>query len=199
LVEVVVALVISAILISAVSALLISGTNLFSHTANRDLDENTAASMLDFIKKHLRNADSISVVAPNDLQTALNGNHAVLYVGDANGVPTAQGYLWMKRAGDAPNSSVNLFGNEFYHGRKAALIYTVDRVDAGHPKAVTIKVVLFDGNKEIVRRTASIQLINSLISSSQANSPPLPADAGIAYYDPPTTPLILEVRKSASP
>lgn len=194
LVEIVIALVISTILISAVSALLISGTNLFSHTANRDLDQNIAASMLDSIKKQLRYADSISVIAPNNLQTTLNGKHTVLYVGDENGVPAAQGYLWMKRAGDAPGSSINLFGGEFYHGRKTALIYTVDRVDAGHPKAVTIQVAISDGSKETVRRSASIQLINSLPAGTQANLPPLPTEVGAVYYDPPTSALILEVQ-----
>jgi prepilin-type N-terminal cleavage/methylation domain-containing protein len=210
LLEVLVTLVISSILIAGTSMLIISGSNLFSHTATRNQDDLLAKSILNVVGGQLIYAASVQALPPStNLQALLQEDGTVIYVGDHLGdLATGPGRLWFKQNDQASGTSVMLFGEIVYHGRYISLNYRVDQVKLNHEKAVSLTVQVYDQNGEMTcERSRSLNLMNAVTSGEllegdtdgekiQSMAPPRPADMG-SYPATAGQPLILSIREIA--
>jgi hypothetical protein len=201
LVEIIVAFVIAAILISASSALIISSTNLVAHATNKTMDESIADAVLTLTTQQLLYALSVSVVSPDDsgaVSAALASDRTVVYIGDESGAVASggRGVLWFKRFDAGASERINIFGASFYHGRSIALQYRVDRVAANETKAVTATVLIYNREGEqTLKRSTSLQLLNAQTTDASTMLPPLTDDTGRIYYDPPAKALILAIEE----
>ncbi|MDR0357281.1 MAG: prepilin-type N-terminal cleavage/methylation domain-containing protein [Clostridiales Family XIII bacterium] len=197
LVEVIVTFVILGILIVVSSGLIISSSRLTAHTADRATNSSVADAALDFVAGQLLYAPAVTVIpqnATNEFNAALAGERAVVYTGDASGAvaTNGKGMLWFKRA-DA-SSAINLLGGSFYHKRLISLQYRVDKVENNKPKAVTLTVFIYNQDGELtLKRSTSLQLLNTQASGAAIKAPPYDVDEGEIYHDPPTQALILEI------
>ncbi|MDR2156919.1 MAG: hypothetical protein LBO81_03960 [Clostridiales Family XIII bacterium] len=202
LVEIIVTFLVAAILIAASSALIISGTNLVAHTTNRAMDEAVADAALKLTSRRLLYASAVSVVEPGDpkdFNAALTENKTVVYTGDESGNAAldGKGMLWFKRFDAEAEAKINIFGVSFYHGRRIALQYKVDRVRENMPKAVTVTVLVYnrEGERTLTKST-TVQLLNAQTTDVSTMQPPLVDDAGKLYYDPPDEALILAITEA---
>jgi prepilin-type N-terminal cleavage/methylation domain-containing protein len=202
LVELIVAIVISAIVIAAAGSILISATNLIAHNTNRQTDITLAETILDFASEEMRLADGVEALeSPNsgDLSATFIPGYTVIYVGNATGTPAEKGLFWFKGASwPSSTAAENIYTETFYQGRSISIGYEVTQgptYDAEGictaPAAVTLTVTVYNASgAESVTRSRSFSLLNL----KNPSKPPLTADSGKTY--PQTYPLVLKIETS---
>jgi hypothetical protein len=98
-VELMIASLLAIILVVMTAGLIFAGSGLFSRTADRNLNDQRAESILELLDKHLRYASEIRILSrspPDEMIHALAGRETVIYVGDETGVVKDRGRLWVR-------------------------------------------------------------------------------------------------------
>lgn len=178
LVELIVSLMLAAIVIGAAGSLLIFGSNLFSHTAERSQQQVDTTSVASTISEELRLSPSVRVVRSEEkpTNTSIPSGFSALYVGDASGDIAHEGYLYMM-IGGVDSSPRNYFGSSFYGNYTISLDYRTTVV-SGEPKYFELSVSTHDSRSGADTGTSTsktFQLINSRpasqpYASGQVNS-----------------------------
>jgi hypothetical protein len=161
-VELIVALTISAIVIAGAGMLLISGSNLLAHQANRAEQESITDATVEYIKERMLYAQSVEIVTSPTVPGGVS-DAAVLYVGSSPTQTATQGYLYFMRNGDT--SPINAFGDAFYMRSKISLDYSVvvpnDMANTDQSKYFKVTVHIFINDIEQYQATKTFKLINS--------------------------------------
>jgi prepilin-type N-terminal cleavage/methylation domain-containing protein len=160
LVELIVAMTITFIVIAAAASLLLSSTSLLAHQTNKVDRETIADTAADFAKNRLIYAEGVTVVS--DISSA-PASSAILYIGDADGIPAPKGYLYFKRAGDT-GDPINAYGTDFYKRTTIGLEYE-ETTYADDTKSFAITVNIYvDGNDAVqYSKTKTYQFLNSAL------------------------------------
>jgi prepilin-type N-terminal cleavage/methylation domain-containing protein len=193
LIELIVAMIISAIILALSGGYIISSMNLFNHVSSRGMDSASADEILSVVSGQVEFAESITVL--NTVADATAGS-TLLYVGDASGAPAAdgRGYLWLRRTLDT--TPINVFGEAFYHRNKVEMNYTVDLVDETKVVTISINFCDEDGDKS-TPRAKTVRLLNALPIDPDdplaIEKPPLKTDEGKTYPNPAPGSLILQI------
>jgi prepilin-type N-terminal cleavage/methylation domain-containing protein len=162
LVELIVSMMLALIVVGIATGFIISGSNFLSHAQKNGDEHEIATSISDFVKEQLLLAEDITVVESN-VPPVISGDDAVIYIGDASGLNTANtGYLWFQRPDDT--SPVNAYGKDYYNNNTISLDYKVT-VTEGKPKYFEIKITTVDRRGQpgySVKKT--FKLVNSDMS-----------------------------------
>ena len=172
LVEVMVTLIITIIVIAVSSSLLITGTNIFARSAQRDVQTNIAETVLSFVSDQLLYADRIG--------TGPNGNDDTIYtIPSASGASivhiknTTTGYgdirgqLFFRRADDTQPSLVNVFGENFYQGYDIGLKGVINKGPQNSYIELTVNVYRGISDTPVLTRTITRPLLNFRFSGSE--------------------------------
>ena len=128
LVEVLVTLVITIIVIGISGSLIISSTNIFSKSAQRDMQMNIAENVLEFVSEQMLYAydiqqkPTLNTGAPVDY-TGVNGA-IIRIVKPSSGFGDSSGQLYYRRAGDT-GDLINIFGSDFYHDYQVSIVCSI--------------------------------------------------------------------------
>jgi len=169
LVEVIVTLIITVIVIAVSSTLLMTGTNMFARSAQRDIQQNIAETVLTFVSDQLLYAyhiDQKAHLATGDpAADYANANGAVLQVMMPDGSTRTGGYLHFRRDNDN-QAPVNVFGSNFYGNYTITLNLDIQArtTSAGAYFTLTVTVVNSLGT-EVMSRTTTKPLLNYSVPS----------------------------------
>ena len=168
LVEVLVALVITIIVIGISGSLIISSTNIFSKSAQRDAQMNIAESLLEFVSGQLLYANEIQQ------KPTLNTGESIDYSGvtgsilrivkPSTGFGDSSGQLYYRRAGDT-GDLINVFGSDFYHNYQVSIICDINGPSAENKNdaSFTLTVSLhnnLDPSNAVLERSTTKPLLN---------------------------------------
>ena len=163
LVEVIVTLVITVIVIAVSSTLLITGTNMFARSAQRDVQMNIAETVLSFVSEQLLYTSDIGEFT--NPPTFVNNGSAILQIktdGSTNSSHT-RGQLFFRRAGDTQDP-INVFGAGFYQNYEIGLDIVVSYPPGGGNASFTLTVNVYRkadvGNAPVLSRTTTKPLLN---------------------------------------
>jgi len=165
LVEVIVTLVITIVVIAISSTLIITGTNLFARSAQRDVQANIAETVLGFVSDQLLYARGIEEFQTNPPTFGSAGNAAVLQIkqNDSTDNSHTRGQLFFRRAGD-DNDPINIFGSNFYQSYDVELDIVVFHPAGGGNASMTVTVKLYNNNNlnpnPVMTRTTTRPLLN---------------------------------------
>ena len=167
LVEVMVTLIITVIVIAVSSTLVITGTNIFARSAQRDLQNNIAETVLSFVSEQLLYAYDIEqkgfLTADGTSITYSSVNGAILQVKHPDGGTANGGYLFFRRDGDS-GDPVNIFGNNFYSNYIVELNLDIKAKAGTNSAYFTLTVNVINKNSlnssPVLSRTMSRPLLN---------------------------------------
>ena len=159
LVEVIVALVIAMVVIGISGSLIVSGTQIFSKSAQRDMQMTLAESVLDLAADRLLYARSIEEVLSHVGDTAPDAG-AVLRIAKPDGSSGAgKGHLLFRREGDH-GAMVDVFGQNFYHNYNISMDIGITDQDGG-AASFTMKVTVYDTEgRAVLERAKTRPLLN---------------------------------------
>ena len=165
LVEMIVTLVIAIIIIGVSGSLIITGTNIFTKSAQKDRQMDIAETVLSFAVDRLLYAESISERTPSPTGASAGyagAQGAVLHIinPDTN-TGGNRGQLYFRRAGDS-GYPVNVFGAGFYHNYLVAINYDIERPGSGGA-SVTVTVTLYNSSRPeeaVAERSSTKPLLN---------------------------------------
>ena len=169
LVEVIVTLIITVIVIAISSTLLITGTNMFARSAQRDIQQNIAETVLSFVSDQLLYAHHIDqkahLTTGDPAADYANANGAVLQVMMPDGSTKTGGYLHFRRDNDN-QAPVNVFGNNFYGNYTITLNLDIQaRTTSGSANFTLTVTVVNDLGIEVLSRTTTKPLLNYSVPS----------------------------------
>jgi prepilin-type N-terminal cleavage/methylation domain-containing protein len=177
LVELIVAMTVSLIIIGITTALLLSGTSMTQHTTQRAFEEQIADGVFNYAEKQLRFAGTITGLPTGDLDTFPEAG-SVLYIGDTNGTPQAQGMLFCKKGSAA---TLNVLGDSFYAGYSVSLDATLTTQQDKKP-AVTLTITLYKPTGEkATERKRSIALINGALGT-ELSTTTITSSSSLLYF-----------------
>ena len=169
LVEVIVTLIITVIVIAISSTLLITGTNMFARSAQRDIQQNIAETVLSFVSDQLLYAYHIDQKAhlttgvPED--DYANANGAVLQVMMPDGSTRTGGYLHFRRDNDN-QAPVNVFGSNFYGNYTITLNLDIQARTTSASAYFTLTVTVVNSlGADVLSRTTTKPLLNYSVPS----------------------------------
>ena len=174
LVEVIVTLVITIIVVAVSGSLIITGTNIYSRSAQRDIQTNIAETVLNFTADQLLYAYDIQqkTMLTTDGQTpAYNSfDGAIIQVIHPDSNSASGGYLHFLRDGDSQNP-VNIFGVNFYNNYIIDLNLDIQGRASGNNAYFTLTVNVYNksglSNNPLVTRTTTKPLLNYNKASQQ--------------------------------
>ncbi|MDR3304595.1 MAG: prepilin-type N-terminal cleavage/methylation domain-containing protein, partial [Clostridiales Family XIII bacterium] len=160
LVELIVALAISAVVIGAAAAFLIYGSNFLASAQIKAEDKSLAEESADFVKNRLLYSGSITVVRSTRPPVGTSGGE-ILFIGNADGSEIANnGQLYYMRADD--NSAVNAFGTGKYRNNSLAMSYraivTTDPATGKTDKVFEITISTIRKGKAVYHYTKTFTL-----------------------------------------
>jgi prepilin-type N-terminal cleavage/methylation domain-containing protein len=165
LVELIVAISISLIVIGVATAILLSGTNMAQHTAQRALEQQIIDGAFNFAQDRLLFAGSVEQKTPAELATtSLDPDTSMLYVSSGAGTTAeSRGMLFFRQATSTSSpSTLNVMGEEFYWGYTISLEAELTGVADKNP-VVLIRMKLHDKTDPttvVATRERTITLIN---------------------------------------
>ena len=159
LVEMIVTLVIAVIIIAISSSFIITGTNIFSRSAQRDIQFGIAEGVLDFVSNQLLFANAVS-----EEEEAPGPDCAVMRLTDPAGSAggSGGGQLFFRRVGD-DGELVNIFGAGFYHGYSVSMACEITEATEEQGAFFELTTSLYDSKnptKELITRTTTKPLLN---------------------------------------
>ena len=174
LVEVMVTLVITIIVIAVSSTLIITGTNIFARSAQRETQTNIAESVLTFVSDQLLYARRIEPGGPNTGNGKLDygqAEGAILHVRAATGMGgtlqgATEGQLFFLRASDNSPEPVNVFGSGFYQNYKIGILLDIfyENPATLENASFTLTVNVYNSNNlnpnPVMSRTTTKPLLN---------------------------------------
>jgi len=185
LVEVIITLVITVIVIAVSSALVITGTNLFARSAQRDIQMNIAETVLSFVSEQLLYTNDIGEFTNPPAFT--NDGTAILQIktdGSTNYSHT-RGQLFFRRAWDTQDP-INVFGPGFYQNYEIGLEIDVSYPPGGGNASFKLTVNVYRksdaGNAPVLSRTTTKPLLNYVGEAKPFPDPDL--DWFCIYYSP---------------
>jgi len=169
LVEVIVTLVITVIVVAVSSSLVITGTNIFARSAQRDVQQNIAETVLTFVSDQLLYARIIGEGAQSPVYPITN--KALLHIVDPKtGTGSDRGYLFFRRHDDSRDSVVNVFGDNFYQNYTVGLKIDIAPGDAGNNASFTLTVTVYNSTgTAVTTRTTAKPLLNFPTGGSPQN------------------------------
>jgi len=162
LVEVIITLVITVIVIAVSSSLVITGTNIFARSAQRDVQQNIAETVLTFVSEQLLYAETITEMTnPPVFENA--GGAAIMQIkkSTTETYSDTKGQLFFRRAQDSQNP-INIFGSNFYGNYEVGITLEITIPAAG--PSVTVTVNVYSSNSTdpnpVITRTTTRPLLN---------------------------------------
>ena len=160
LVEVIVTLIITVIVVAVSSSLIITGTNIFARSAQRDIQTNIAETVLGFVSEQLLYSESIADFGSNPPVFTNAGDAAILLIkkSDSETMSDTRGQLFFRRAKDT-QTPVNVFGSNFYNNYEVGLNIVIASSPSGYSMTLTVSVYNSTG-REVLSRAATRTLLN---------------------------------------
>ena len=162
--EVMVTLIITIIIIAVSSALVISGTNIFARSAQRDMQMNIAETVLSFVSDQLLYAKDIQSGSVNTSPGIYpEGNAAIVHIkapSAGGAIGSDKGQLFFRRAGDT-QAPINIFGANFYQNYDIGMKLDITPATGGAGAYFTLTVTVYNSTGSAVQtRTATKPLLN---------------------------------------
>jgi len=181
LVEVIVTLIITVIVVAVSSTLIITGTNIFARSAQRDIQDNIAETVLSFVSNQILYAYNIAEKGSTEqIYEGIGLSGAVLHIiNPDDGRGSDKGYLYFRRDGDTQVPLVNVFGNNFYQNYTIGLrIDITDRnVSTSGSAYADITVTVYNNAKiAVLARSTSKPLLNFQYRSKTVGQEGVPID-----------------------
>jgi len=172
LIEVIVTLIITVIVIAISGSLVITGTNMFARSAQRDTQTNIAETVLTFVSEQILYAERIGVGTNENDNTiyaipAANGAAIIHIKNTTTGYGDLRGQLFFRRADDGQPSLVNVFGENFYQGYDIGLTGVITKGPQNSNIELTVNVYSGVGNTPVMTRTITRPLLNYRFSGSE--------------------------------
>ena len=158
LVEVMVTLIITVIVVGVSSALVITGTNIFARSAQRDVQTNIAETVLTFVSDQLLYAESIEQILSNPPVPTPAKAVMIIKANDNATASDVKGQLYFSRAGDTPER--NIFGNAFYQNYQVGIDIKIEDQGAGSMATITVSVYNRAGTNVVLSRSSTKNLLN---------------------------------------
>jgi prepilin-type N-terminal cleavage/methylation domain-containing protein len=164
LVELIVAISVSLIVIGIAATILLSGTSMAQHTAQRALEQQIIDGAFNFAQDRLLFADTVEKKTPAELATtSLAPDTGMLYVSSGAGnMAESRGMLFFRQATASATSTFNVMGEEFYWGYTISLEAELTGVVDKNP-VVLIRMKLHDKTDPttvVATRERTMTLIN---------------------------------------
>ena len=181
LVEVIVTLVITVAVIAVSSSLVITGTNIFARSAQRDIQANIAETVLSFVSDQLLYTEYITNLDTNPPVLSTAGGNAILMIkkNPSDTYTDVRGQLFFRRANDSQNP-VNVFGSNFYNNYKIGLTVEIKSTATGYSMTLTARVYN-SADVEVLSRTTVRSLLNY---HGPAQTLPLDGEGFCIYFNP---------------
>jgi len=178
LVEVMVTLIITVIVIAVSSTLVITGTNIFARSAQRDVQTNIAETVLSFVSDQLLYAYLVEVKGSTEqVYTGIGINGAVLHViSPSDNRGSDRGHLYFRRDGDT-QQPINIFGENFYSGYTIGLDINIVPKSGQNNAYFTLTVNVYNSTGRLaLSRSTTKPLLNYL--PDEPKQIPMPGDIG---------------------